>query len=97
MSFRSSEDLIHRLFVCIAGVADQLQTNFAADLRNILKAVFMMNQTPDKPETPPPEEVADAEHEKRETIEYTGTEDQVQYFGVLLSVCLFTLCCVCVF
>nr|XP_018906612.1 PREDICTED: lateral signaling target protein 2 homolog isoform X1 [Bemisia tabaci] len=41
--FRSSEDLIHRLFVCIAGVADQLQTNFAADLRNILKCVFLMN------------------------------------------------------
>ncbi|KAK5644585.1 hypothetical protein RI129_005885 [Pyrocoelia pectoralis] len=41
--FRSSEDLLHRLFVCIAGVADQLQTNFANDLRNILKAVFLMN------------------------------------------------------
>lgn len=41
--FRSSEDLLHRLFVCIAGVADQLQTNFASDLRNILKAVFLMN------------------------------------------------------
>lgn len=40
---RSSEDLIHRLFVCIAGVADQLQTNFASDLRNILKSVFLMN------------------------------------------------------
>ncbi|XP_018319125.1 lateral signaling target protein 2 homolog isoform X2 [Agrilus planipennis] len=41
--FSSSEDLIHRLFVCIAGVADQLQTNFASDLRNILKAVFLIN------------------------------------------------------
>ncbi|KAF5290211.1 hypothetical protein FQA39_LY14765 [Lamprigera yunnana] len=41
--FRSSEDLLHRLFVCIAGVADQLQTNFASDLRNILKAVFLIN------------------------------------------------------
>ncbi|XP_044260993.1 lateral signaling target protein 2 homolog [Tribolium madens] len=41
--YRSSEDLIHRLFVCIAGVADQLQTNFASDLRNILKSVFLMN------------------------------------------------------
>lgn len=40
---RSSEDLIHRLYVCIAGVADQLQTNFASDLRNILKYVFLMN------------------------------------------------------
>ena len=43
--FRSSEDLVHRLFVCIAGVADQLQTNFASDLRNILKCVFLMNST----------------------------------------------------
>lgn len=42
---RSSEDLIHRLFVCIAGVADQLQTNFAGDLRNILQSVFLMNAT----------------------------------------------------
>lgn len=42
-SHRSSEDLVHRLFVCIAGVADQLQTNFAGDLRNILKCVFLMS------------------------------------------------------
>lgn len=37
--------MVHRLFVCIAGVADQLQTNFASDLRNILKCVFLMNST----------------------------------------------------
>ncbi|XP_066902951.1 lateral signaling target protein 2 homolog isoform X2 [Halyomorpha halys] len=55
--FRSSADLVHRLFVCIAGVADQLQTNFAGDLRNILKAVFLIHssdksdyQTTDDPE-----------------------------------------------
>ena len=41
--FHSSSDLIHRLFVCISGVADQLQTNYAGDLRNILKSVFDMN------------------------------------------------------
>ncbi|CAH0554729.1 unnamed protein product [Brassicogethes aeneus] len=41
--YKSTEDLIHRLFVCIAGVADQLQTNFACDLRNILKYVFLIN------------------------------------------------------
>lgn len=45
MFSRSSEDLVHRLFVCIAGVADQLQTNFASDLRNILKCVFLMNSS----------------------------------------------------
>ncbi|XP_077182354.1 lateral signaling target protein 2 homolog isoform X2 [Paroedura picta] len=38
--YRSTEDMIHTLFVCISGVADQLQTNFASDLRAILKAVF---------------------------------------------------------
>uniref|UniRef100_A0A8C9SW35 FYVE-type domain-containing protein n=1 Tax=Scleropages formosus TaxID=113540 RepID=A0A8C9SW35_SCLFO len=37
---RSSSDMIHRLFVCISGVADQLQTNFASDMRAILKCVF---------------------------------------------------------
>lgn len=41
--FRSGEDLVHRLFVCIAGVADQLQTNFAGDLRHILKCVFLIS------------------------------------------------------
>ncbi|RVE48227.1 hypothetical protein evm_007084 [Chilo suppressalis] len=73
--FKSSEDLIHRLFVCIAGVADQLQTNFAADLRNILKAVFLMNQTPEPPETP---ETPEPEtKEPPQTIEYEASEDQV--------------------
>ncbi|XP_059050576.1 lateral signaling target protein 2 homolog [Achroia grisella] len=73
--FKSSEDLIHRLFVCIAGVADQLQTNFAADLRNILKSVFVMNQTPDDPEIPEPP--AEEKSDKSPTIEYEVTEDQV--------------------
>uniref|UniRef100_A0A9J8CT24 Lateral signaling target protein 2 homolog n=1 Tax=Cyprinus carpio carpio TaxID=630221 RepID=A0A9J8CT24_CYPCA len=36
--FHSSSDLIHRLFVCISGVADQLQTNYASDLRNTVTA-----------------------------------------------------------
>ncbi|KAG5899292.1 hypothetical protein JTB14_012291 [Gonioctena quinquepunctata] len=47
--YRSSEDLLHRLFVCIAGVADQLQTNFACDLRNILKSVFLINASSSEP------------------------------------------------
>uniref|UniRef100_A0A915IFM7 Uncharacterized protein n=1 Tax=Romanomermis culicivorax TaxID=13658 RepID=A0A915IFM7_ROMCU len=38
--FWSSDDLIHRLFVCIAGVADQWQTNYPADLRTVLKTVL---------------------------------------------------------
>ncbi|KAL4648769.1 hypothetical protein GN956_G6863 [Arapaima gigas] len=40
--YRSSSDMVHRLFVCISGVADQLQTNFASDMRAILKCVFEM-------------------------------------------------------
>ncbi|XP_064198032.1 lateral signaling target protein 2 homolog isoform X2 [Anguilla rostrata] len=46
--FHSSSDLIHRLFVCISGVADQLQTNYASDLRSILKTLFEVMAT--KPE-----------------------------------------------
>lgn len=38
--------MVHRLFICISGVADQLQTNYAADLRSTLKCVFAMNATP---------------------------------------------------
>lgn len=45
-SATDKDSLLHRLFVCIASVADQLQTNFAADLRQILKSVFLMNSTP---------------------------------------------------
>jgi hypothetical protein len=41
--FKNAADLIHRLFVCISGVADQLQTNYASDLRHILKFVFECN------------------------------------------------------
>ncbi|XP_053922067.1 lateral signaling target protein 2 homolog isoform X2 [Cuculus canorus] len=47
--FHGSSDLIHRLFVCISGVADQLQTNYASDLRSILKTLFEVMAT--KPET----------------------------------------------
>lgn len=38
--------------MCIAGVADQLQTNFASDLRNILKSVFLMNTSNGSTEAP---------------------------------------------
>ncbi|XP_053573036.1 lateral signaling target protein 2 homolog [Bombina bombina] len=45
--YQSDSDMLHRLFVCIAGVADQLQTNFASDLRIILKTVFeVVSSTP---------------------------------------------------
>ncbi|KAH1017842.1 lateral signaling target protein 2 homolog [Dendroctonus ponderosae] len=71
--YRSSEDLIHRLFVCIAGVADQLQTNFACDLRNILKSVFLINAS-DSIEAP----AKSLDARSMETsIEYHPTEDEV--------------------
>uniref|UniRef100_A0A7I4Z1W7 FYVE-type domain-containing protein n=1 Tax=Haemonchus contortus TaxID=6289 RepID=A0A7I4Z1W7_HAECO len=35
--FKSADDLIHRLFVCISGVADQLQTNYSNEVRKVLK------------------------------------------------------------
>lgn len=83
-SYRSSEDLIHRLFVCIAGVADQLQTNFATDLRNILKSVFLMNQTieiepekPVEPQEPKPENPQSTSQKNTETIEYEVSESEV--------------------
>ncbi|XP_039435091.1 lateral signaling target protein 2 homolog [Culex pipiens pallens] len=53
IKFKTTENLLHRLFVCIAGVADQLQTNFAADLRQMLKSVFVINSSPPEPEDPP--------------------------------------------
>lgn len=43
--FSSPEDLMHRLFVAISGVADQLQTNHARDFRVILKHVFLVCQS----------------------------------------------------
>ena len=38
--YGSSDNLIHRLFVCVAGVADQLQTNYSSDIRKVLKMVI---------------------------------------------------------
>ena len=43
--FKSTRDLIHTLFVCISGVADQLQSNYASDLRQTLKSVFLTVST----------------------------------------------------
>uniref|UniRef100_A0A8D0CAT8 Lateral signaling target protein 2 homolog n=1 Tax=Scleropages formosus TaxID=113540 RepID=A0A8D0CAT8_SCLFO len=53
--FHGSSDLIHRLFVCISGVADQLQSNYASDLRSILKTLFeVMATKPELDETDKP-------------------------------------------
>ena len=48
--FPSAEDLMHRLFLGISGVADQLQSNHAKEVRVILKHVFAVCQSePDSP------------------------------------------------
>ncbi|KRX94914.1 Lateral signaling target protein 2 -like protein [Trichinella pseudospiralis] len=39
-AYRSPKDIIHRLFVCIAGIADQWQSTYPSDLRTVLKMVF---------------------------------------------------------
>lgn len=44
---------MHRLYIAISGVADQLQTNHAKDLRGILKHVFTVCQS--EPEVLPTE------------------------------------------
>lgn len=38
-----AKQLLHKLFVSISGIADQLQSNFASDLRQILKLVFILH------------------------------------------------------
>ncbi|CAG9834081.1 unnamed protein product [Diabrotica balteata] len=73
--YKSSEDLLHRLFVCIAGVADQLQTNFACDLRNILKAVFLINAGDAVPD-PPPKSI-EPSNPIENSIEYHPLEHEV--------------------
>lgn len=70
--FRSTENLLHRLFVCIAGVADQLQTNFASDLRQILRSVFLMNMTVQQEEIEVPEKVKDTDF-----FEFRASENDV--------------------
>merc|ERR1711936_1012971 len=67
--FKSSEDLIHRLYVCISGAADQLQTNFAGDFRSILKYVFVMNSSVDEEE-----ETADNDDKSQESLSLSDND-----------------------
>lgn len=70
--FRGTENLLHRLFVCIAGVADQLQTNFASDLRQILRSVFLINTTQQEDEIPIPEKP-----KEHDMFEFRASENDV--------------------
>ena len=69
--FKSSEDLIHRLYVCISGAADQLQTNFAGDFRSILKYVFIMNSSQDEEE----EDIPETDEKSQESLSDTEDND----------------------
>lgn len=71
--FRTTENMLHRLFVCIAGVADQLQTNFASDLRQILRSVFLINTTPPQP----PEEIIQTKPKESDFFEFRASENDV--------------------
>ncbi|XP_072487239.1 lateral signaling target protein 2 homolog isoform X2 [Notamacropus eugenii] len=51
-SYPSPQNMLHSLFVCISGVADQLQTNFASELRAILHMVFLVVVSKPGPEPP---------------------------------------------
>ena len=71
--FKSSEDLIHRLYVCISGAADQLQTNFAGDFRSILKYVFIMNSSQDDQEEE--EDAPEQDEKSQESLSLSDNEE----------------------
>ncbi|XP_055908894.1 lateral signaling target protein 2 homolog [Eupeodes corollae] len=75
MKFISTEYLLHRLFVSIASVADQLQTNFAADLRQILRSVFLMNMSSSQDEIEIPEK--NTKDPTSELFEFRASENDV--------------------
>ncbi|XP_055853485.1 lateral signaling target protein 2 homolog [Episyrphus balteatus] len=75
MKFISTEYLLHRLFVSIASVADQLQTNFASDLRQILRSVFLMNMSPSQDEIEIPEK--NTKDPTSELFEFRASENDV--------------------
>ncbi len=77
--FPSVEDLMHRLFLGISGVADQLQTNHAKDLRMILKDVFAVCQNSDMEETEEEENVDGVQNRSRDNnpqSKYLSVEDR---------------------
>lgn len=77
MKFKSTENLLHRLFVCIAGVADQLQTNFAADLRQILRVVFLMNCTQEEDEKVAIIDDTKSKDNQQDLFEFRASEENV--------------------
>ncbi|KAL5283961.1 ZFYVE28 family protein [Megaselia abdita] len=80
MKFKNTENLLHRLFVCIAGVADQLQTNFASDLRHILRSVFLMNISTSEEEEAP-KETENSSKDTENLYEFLASENDVVQRG----------------
>ena len=75
--FPSAEDLMHRLFLGISGVADQLQSNHAKELRVILKHVFTVCQSePDAPSAFLGSGAGHAGYEENNTLEPCTPEPQ---------------------
>lgn len=73
---RSSEDLLHRLFLCVSGVADQLQSTSAGDLRNILKSVFQMSAA------------YNTEEDKLDDNDDSNIDDENGMFSLPFYICL---------
>lgn len=63
--------------MCIAGVADQLQTNFAADLRQILKSVFLMNCTQEEEEQSSLIDEKKSKDNPQDLFEFRASEENV--------------------
>lgn len=69
--------MLHRLFVCIAGVADQLQTNFAADLRQILRSVFLINCSQEEEDQPAIIDETKSKDNQQDLFEFRASEENV--------------------
>lgn len=63
--------------MCIAGVADQLQTNFAADLRQILRSVFLINCTQEEDENPAIIDETKSKDNQQDLFEFRASEENV--------------------
>lgn len=62
--------------MCIAGVADQLQTNFAPDLRQILRAVFLINCSQEE-ENPEIIDETNSKDNQQDLFEFRASEENV--------------------
>lgn len=63
--------------MCIAGVADQLQTNFAADLRQILRSVFLINCSQEEEEKPEIIDDTKSKDNQQDLFEFRASEENV--------------------